>query len=138
CVDLFHASSRDYYFSSSPSARSSFADHSASVAFPCHRFHVQHTDRTLASRLRRHPPLSCHASFPHSSGLARVHLVRDGFRILGQPFRRSPAPYLQRQALLVSRDGILRDSIRALRESQSLRRLRRINSPAVSCSPCLC
>src|SRR5207302_5240318 len=82
-----------------------------------------------------YPPLSCRASFPHSSGLAWVHLVWDGFRILDQPFRHSPAPYFQREALLVSGDGIRRDSIRALRQPQSLRWLRGIDSPSISRSP---
>src|SRR5207247_6863503 len=111
---------------------SSFVDRLGPVAFSWHSLFLQHAHGTLASRLRRHPPLSCPASFPHSSGLARDHLVRDDFRVLGQPFRRSPAPYLQRQALLVSRYGMRRDYIMTLRQPQRFCPFRGITSAFIS------
>src|SRR5712692_10430754 len=114
--DLFYAGRTNCYFSSSPAVCRSFRDRLRPVVFSWHCVFLQHADGTPPPRLRPHPPLSCGASFPHASGLARLRLVRNDFRVFDEHLRHPPAPYLQRKALLASRDAFRGDSIWALRE----------------------
>src|SRR5260370_1102130 len=116
-VDLFHAGRTNCFFCSYSAIGCPFHDRFRPVVFSCHCLFLQHADGTLAPCLRPDPPLSCGASLPHASGLARLRLVRDDFRVSNLHLRHSPAPYLQRKALLDSRNALRRDSLWALRES---------------------
>src|SRR6266704_1183307 len=68
------------------------------------------------------------------SDLILLFLAVQSFRTL-QDCRHSPAAHFQWEALLVPRDALRWDSIWALREPQSLRRIRRISSIARPRSP---
>src|SRR6266853_1391726 len=129
-TNLFHARRTNCFFSASPAAGLVFHGRLRPVVFSWHRVFLSHADGAPASCLRLDPSLSRCASFPHASGLARLRLVRNDFWLPDQHFRHSPAPDLQREALLVSRNALRRYSIWALRESESLRRIRGIDSPA--------
>src|SRR5258707_11176557 len=131
-MDLFHTRRENYFFSASPAACSFFPDRLRPVGFSCHRVFLRHADGTPAPCLRPDPALSRRASFPHTSGLAQLRLVRDDFWFLDEYLRHSPAPHLQREALLVSRDALWRNSIWSLREPQSLRWIRGISSAALA------
>src|SRR5260370_35629902 len=64
-----------------------------------------------------------------------VRVARDGLRVSGEHLRNPPAPDLQREALLVSRDALRRNSLRTLRQSEPLCWIRRIGSAALTRSP---
>src|SRR5260370_2535332 len=129
-MDVFPGRRTYCFFPISPAAGSIFLGRLRPVVFSCHGLLLWHADGNPASCLRLDPALSRRASFPHASGLARLCLVRNDFWVLDQHLRHSAAPDLQREALLVSRDALRGDSIRALRQSEPLRRIRGIDSPA--------
>src|SRR6266850_3022119 len=134
-LDLFQPRRTACFFTPAAAARGAVDPCIGAVVFSWDRFCLQHADGIAIAPGRPNRALSRGASLSNSRGLAGFRVVRNVFRFSGQPLRHPPTPDVERQALLVSRDTLRRAPFWAVRESESLCRICRVDSAACTHSP---